>query len=296
MDAVPISFREDMPMPPANPYIPSVRARRLARILKESREKTAPKLGQGTVAARLGWSQGKVSHIESGRNKPDVYDVELLLDIYEVASPESDAILALAREVERRGWWTDYKDILDGPYVALEDEASEICHWAPLVIPGLFQTHDYAREIINTGEHESPEAIERRLKARANRQTLVTRENAPRLRVVIDEAVLERPIGGVDVMRDQLYRLRSEARRPNVEIQVLPKAVGSHAGLDGSLIVLRFPDPADLDVAYSEGFHGAVYLESQRKVRSCSVAFERLCAAALDVEASAALIDVAAKR
>jgi transcriptional regulator with XRE-family HTH domain len=280
-------------MPPA--YIPSVRARRLARSLREYRE--AAGLTMAATAASFGWSTAKVGHIESCRNKASVEDVALMLGLYGVSSPASAELLALASEAERRNWWTDYVDLIDGPYIPLEDAASEIDGWAPQVIPGLLQTQDYAREIFTAAAPDHVDEVERWLKVRMLRQTLLTRaQDPPRVRVVLDEAVLERPIGGADVMRDQLYRLAADARRPNVTIQILPKAIGTHAGLEGGLIVLRFAEPADPDVGYHEGFHGATYLERPQQVARCNVAMERLRQDALTPQESAALIDAAAKR
>lgn len=285
------------PMSPVKPpsYIPSVRARRLARSLREVRERTG--MTVAAAAARLGWSQGKMSHIELGRNKPSCEDVELMLDLYGVTSPDRDEMLTWAREAEHRGWWTDYIDVLNGPYIALEDAASRICEWAPHVIPGLLQTPEYAREIIRSGRPDDEEDLHRRLRARANRQLLLTREKEPpHLHAVIDEAVLRRPIGSAEIMRDQLYKLRAEAGRPNVTIQVLPFDAGTHSGLNGPLIVLEFAEVADPDVAYVEGFHGAVYLESPPRVDRCNVAFRNLCSVALDEAESAALISAAARK
>lgn len=281
-------------MPPAKPpvYIASVRAKRLARSLREHREQAG--ITHTKAAAHLGWSQGKVSHIERCRNKPSQDDVARMLELYGVPSPEREALIALAGEAERHGWWTEYVGVFNGPYVALEDEASEICDWAPKVVPGLLQTQDYAREVISAGMLNGDDDIERRLQARMARQTILGRPNPPRLHVVLDEHVLERPLGGVNVLRDQLYKLRAEVSRPNVTLQVLPKSVGTHPGLDGAFIVLRFAE--DPDVGYVEGFHGAVYLESPPKVANCNVAFERLCRAALDPQESAALIGAAAKQ
>lgn len=283
-----------MPMPPAKSYIPSVRARRLARLLREHRERVPH--SQATAAASLGWSPAKVGHIESCRNKASYDDVELMVGLYGVSSPDLEVILALAREVDRRNWWDDITEGLSGPYVALEDAAETILEWAPLAIPGLLQTQDYARAMLKAGP-STPEELERRLRARMLRQTVLTRpDDPPHLRVVLDEGVLAREVGGPAVMRAQLARLAVEARRENVEIQILPRSVGAHPGLDGSLIILQFFDPADPDVGYVEGFHGAAFLESPVKVGECNVAFGRLRQLALTVDASVALIDAAAKR
>jgi transcriptional regulator with XRE-family HTH domain len=279
-------------MPPA--YIPSVRARRLARSLREAREAAGYRVT--AAAASLGWSQPKLSHIEKGRTKPTVGDVERMLDLYGVTTPDRDALVALAAEADRRGWWTDYLDVLHGPYVVLEDAAAHILDWAPQVVPGLLQTPEYAREVMMLAHGHDSNGVERRVRARVQRQMLLTRPHPPRFHVILDESVLMRPIGGRQVMRDQLYRLLSDADRGNVTVQILPLTAGGHPGLDGTFIVLRFAEPDDPDVAYVEGVHGAVYLESAQAVAQCSVRFEGLRAQALSPEESAEVIRSAAKQ
>ncbi|MFB4318308.1 helix-turn-helix domain-containing protein [Actinomadura sp. 21ATH] len=285
-------------MSPANKapaYAPSVRARRLARSLKEARLQAS--LTATQAAARLGWSQPKISHIENGRTKPGAADVEVMLHLYGVTSPQRDALLTLAREAERRGWWTDYTDVFTGSYVALEDEASLIREWQHQLVPGLLQTQDYAREVISAGRPDIGEdEVRRRVMARMARQTLLRREpNAPELHVVLDEAVLQRPIGGVELMRAQLRHLAEESRRPNVTTQILPRSVGTHAGLEGLFILLRFSGTDDPDVAYTEGIYGDVYLESSSQITRCNVAFEALCRSALTPDESLAMIKAAAE-
>ncbi|PRX07463.1 UNVERIFIED_ORG: hypothetical protein CLV66_10140 [Actinomadura viridilutea] len=219
-----------------------------------------------------------------------------MLTLYGITSPERDALLTLTREAERRGWWTNYADVFTGSYVALEDEASLIREWEPQIVPGLLQTQDYAREVIRAGRpHVDEHELRRRVMARMARQTLLRREpEPPHLHAVLDEAILRRPIGGWDLMKDQLRHLSKEARRPNVTLQVLPFAVGAHAGLEGLFIVLSFPEESDPDVVYTEGIYGDVYLESPEEIKRCTLAFEELCEMALSPEESVALIDAAA--
>ncbi|WP_460363907.1 helix-turn-helix domain-containing protein [Actinocorallia lasiicapitis] len=268
-----------------------MRARRLARMLRDQRE--AIGMHQSAVAAHFGWSTAKVGHIESARNKVSARDVALLLEVYGVTSPEREQVLALAREADQRNWWTDFRGVLTGPYVALEDAASSICEWAPLVIPGLLQTVDYARAAMTAGAlgTQIPD-LEQRLRARMARQTVLTRaQDPPRLHVVIDGAALTRTVAGPEVMRGQLRHLLNEAARPNITIQVIPVDGETHPGLDGQFIVMRFPDDLHPDVGYVEGFMGGTYLESPQAVGRCTVAFELLAKAALPPDDSVVLLE-----
>ena len=126
-------------------------------------------------------------------------------------------------------------------------------------------------------------------------EPLLDRESAPRLRVIFDQAVLLRPIGGRDVMRAQLESLVEAVNRPTVTVQVLPFAQGGHAGLDGRFTILSYPDPADPDIAYVEGTMGDVYLESSEAIAKHRDRFDRIEAAALSPEESAHLIAEAAR-
>ncbi|WP_030171149.1 helix-turn-helix domain-containing protein [Spirillospora albida] len=275
-------------------YRPTVRGRRLARELRKLREEQGLTLQE--VADRLDWSRATVSRLETSQTRPRPGDIADLLDLYGVPSPDRDALITLARQAGQRGWWTAYQDVFAGSYVALEDEASHIRTWDPQLIHGLLQTEPYARAVITAGRLlPAQEDIERRIAARKIRQTLLDREKAPLLHVVFDEAVLHRPIGGREVMREQLAALTTTAARPSVIIQVLPYAAAAHAGLDGRFTILSYPDPADPDIAYVEGTMGDVYLESAGEIAKHRDRFDRIEAAALSPEDSAHLIAEAAR-
>ncbi|HEY7484623.1 MAG TPA: helix-turn-helix transcriptional regulator [Streptosporangiaceae bacterium] len=270
-----------------------MRGRRLARELRRLREDQ--KLTLQEVADRLGWSRATVSRLETGQTRPRHGDVADLLDLYGVPSPERDALITLARETRQRGWWTAYVDVFTGSYVALEDGASQIRNWDTHLIHGLVQTESYSRAVISAGRMIADESeIDRRVAARKVRQGLLDRSDAPRLHMVIDEGVLRRPVGGADVMAEQLRALVAAAERPNVTIQVLPYEIGAHAGLDGRFTVLSYPDPADPDIAYVEGTMGNVYLESAEEIGQHIERFRRITTAALPPKESVQLIaDVA---
>jgi transcriptional regulator with XRE-family HTH domain len=289
-------------MPPANHsssstsnYVPSMRARRLIQALKDARKEAG--LSAQQAAQRLGWTRSKLAHIEAGNTKPDAESVVTpLLELYGVASPERDALIRLARDTDRRGWWNEYRDIFADSLWAMEDEASRIREWQSQVIPGLLQIQDYAHAIIAAVPGLSQDEVRRRTQARMNRQAAFRerlRQGAVSLHSIIDEPLLHRPIGGADVRAAQLDRLIAEAERPGITIQVLPYQTGAHAGVEGSFLLLNFPEPDDPPAAYTEGVYGDVCLEAPADIRRCTVTFESLIETALDPQESAALIAAA---
>ncbi|MEV6984175.1 helix-turn-helix transcriptional regulator [Sphaerisporangium sp. NPDC051017] len=275
-------------------YRPTVRARRLARELRRLREQQGLTLQE--VADGLGWSRAKVSRVETAQIRPHHGDVADLLALYGATSPERDSLVALAREIRKRGWWTAYLDVFSGSYVALEDEASQMRAWDPQLIHGLLQTADYARAVIRAGRMIADASeVDRRVAARLARQTLLSRDGAPELHMVVDEAVIRRSVGGRDVMRAQLAALQDHAARPNITVQIVPYAVGEHPGLDGCFTLLSYPDPADPDIAYIEGTMGDVYMESAEDVAAHKLRFERISAVAMSPEDSIKLINKVAQ-
>ena len=218
-----------------------------------------------------------------------------MLDLYDADSNDREALLKLARDAKGRGWWEGWKGVFRGSYVAFEDGAAVIRTWEVQLIPGLLQTDSYARSVIQAGlpGYDSSD-IDKRVQARMARKTLLSRNDAPRFEAIVDEAALRRPIGGREVMREQLHALLVSGHRPNVSIRVLPFAAGTHAGLDGSFTQLEFapPDPA---ISFSEDLTGERYIEDADGNRRIRLRYDLISENALSEEASAALIEEIAK-
>ena len=273
---------------------PTVRGRRLMRELKRLRE--ASGLSPDEVAQRLDFSKSKLYRIENGRSRVDADDLEDMLDLYDVRSPERDALVALGRDSRRRGWWTTYKDVFTGSYVGLESEAASVQVMSHLV-PGIFQTPDYARAVIaTTAPWFNAGETERRVAARtARQQAILGRGNPPEIHVVLDEAALHRTVGGAAVMTEQLAALAKAGTQPGTIIQVLPFTAGAHAALEGDFVILDFPDPEDPPVAYAEGLFGDVYLESKEELDRYHLVWSYLLAKAVSPAESATMINELAK-
>ena len=221
-------------------HIPTVRQRRLAQALRELRHEAG--LTQDAVAARMGWHTSKLFRLENARSpRVDWLDVRELMDMYGVPSPHREALIQLARDARMMGWWTPYRDVFTGSYVALEDEASAMRLYYPELIPGLLQTEHYARAVIRAvrpGYDE--ESVERRVAARLARQkALLDRAASPELRCVLNEAVLRRQVGDQHVMGTQLRALadaaiqRRGARRAGGRLRAdrVPQNAGSRCRL-----------------------------------------------------------------
>ena len=158
--------------------------------------------------------------------------------------------------------------------------AVSIREYAAHVVPGLLQTPDYAHAVLSldpllTGE----EQLEERIAARLGRQQRLHSPDRPELWVVLDEAVLRRPVGGPVVMRKQMARLLEAAEEPHITVQVLPFDQGGHGVMGGSLTVLTSPDESE--VAYTEGAHYGQLIEENDDVKRFALSYDRLRAASL---------------
>jgi transcriptional regulator with XRE-family HTH domain len=268
---------------PAAPS-PTARARRLRYELRRLREEAG--LTHSEVAHRLEWSSSKLSRIETGQSRVNTGDVADLLGVYGVTDEASrEALIQLAREARRRGWWTRYTDVLgSGTYIGLEAEASSVRTFESQFVPGLLQTEDYARAVISGGQvRPDPEAVERRVAARMARKELFTRPEPPELWAVLDESVILRPVGGRAVMRDQLRHLIEVSTRPNatVTLQILPLSAGAHPGMSGPFVILGFQNPKDPPLVHLETATDGLYLEEPPDIERYTLRFSHLVARAL---------------
>lgn len=275
---------------------PTLRAQWLGQQLYEAR--TAAKLRMVDAAEYLLRDQGSISRWESGSVPPKPADVMALLNLYGVDDlAQRDALERLSRDTWRKGWWDGFSgqiadDFID--YAWLEDRAISIRMFSALVIPGLLQTRAYAKAVIRVFDADATEAqIERGLQFRVSRQELLARDDTPRLQVILDEALLRRPVGGAKAMRAQLDHLSELSRRKAVELRVLPFSAGAHAGQQGAFQIFEQPDPF-AEVAYAETLAGSNYVESD-KVDRFIRAYAQIHQASLSLEKSAALLRSAAK-
>ncbi|WP_204000470.1 helix-turn-helix domain-containing protein [Micromonospora lutea] len=230
------------------------------------------------AAERLDRARATLHRIENGAEhvRYRQADVQQMLDLYGASAEDSEVLLAMtAATRENKNWWHDY--IGSGLprwfqlYIGLEDAASNIRQYEAELVPGLFQTRAYTEQLlklpngaINAGDDEEQQ---RAIQLRIERQALLTRFSAPRLSVIINEAVVRRPVGNAKIMAEQLHQVLKAAELPNVTVRVLEFSAGLHAGMTaGSFSILDFPRDSkgreiEPPVAYLEAATGAIYLD-----------------------------------
>jgi transcriptional regulator with XRE-family HTH domain len=270
---------------------PTIRRRRLGVELRRHREAAGVTID--VVADRLGCSSSKVSRIETGQTGATPRDVQNILDIYGVDPAVREELVQIAREARQKGWWHPYSTVLSGAYVGLEAAARSIRTYEQQVVPGLLQSEEYAIAMIRAARSGDTEAeIAQRVRVRMQRQSLLIQDDPIDLRVVLDEAVVSRPVGGDAVMRDQLARLVDATRLPNVTLQILPFAAGAHAGMDGTFAILEFEEDVDADVVFAENATGGLFLEKAGELAKYVTIFNTIQATALSPEESTEMIEM----
>ncbi|MFJ8667252.1 helix-turn-helix transcriptional regulator [Streptomyces sp. NPDC093600] len=256
----------------------------LGKRLQDLRERAGLKREESAKILRV--APATIRRMETAEVALKIPYVQLLLKAYGITDSEAEGFIALAEEANLPGWWQRFHDVLPGwfsMYVSLEGAASLIRAYEPQFVPGLLQTEGYARAILRGGAvgGGSAEETERHVALRMERQSLLTRDDAPKFWVIMDETVFRRPVGdGPRVMRDQLDRLLEVSELPNVTLQIAEFASGHHPGTYGPFVLFRFAMPELPDMVYSEYLTGAVYLDARPEVASHLEVMDRMAAQA----------------
>jgi transcriptional regulator with XRE-family HTH domain len=282
----------------------TVPRRQLGRYLRELRNKA--RLTVKAAAETLEWSEAKIWRIETGQTSLRSHDVETMCRVYGAGSDLAGALMALAKETKAKGWWHSYGDVIPtwlDVYISLEEAATALSVYQSELVPGLLQTDDYARTLISTDNPGVDEQeIERRVQLRIERQALLTRvTDPPGVGVVLNEAVVRRPVGSQKIMADQLAHLLDIGELPNLAVRVMPFASGMHYGImSGLFVMLEFPIngmgmPTEPTTIYIEGHVGALYLDKPHEVERYEQAFNHIQKASLSEAASKKIIADAVK-
>lgn len=271
---------------------PTVRSRRLGTALRQYRQ--AAKFDQPQAAELIATSQARISRIESGHATPRVIEVRLLLDAYGIRDQEvRDKLEDLAKHSKKRGWWLEHAEHLRPDYVdhiALEDDATYIREWQPVMMPGLLQTPAYAQASIESGpNYIDPERVAQLVTVRSGRQAKID-DGGASYTVILWEAVIAHPLVGVEIHQEQLAAILEVGKRKNVTVQVLPFSAGGLAGAIPAFSSFSFDEEPTVEAVTLENLRGTSVLEGPGDLAAYANAYDLLRSSALTPDASSKLI------
>lgn len=260
------------------------RARFLGAELRDAR--TTAKISVRELARRLGIGHAKVSLWENGKKIPKTEDVASYLTVIGVTGDERDRLLEMARLAEQPNWLLAGVPGINaelGALMEFEKTAHAVTVWAPLLVPGLLQTGDYARAIMGT----NPSA-DTRVAMRLGRRDILTRRHPVQFTAIIGEAVLRDAITEPEITIAQLDHLKQTAELPNVSVLVMPSRAGYHPGLAGPFVLLEFLKAKP--IVHVEHHRASAFVFDDDDVTAFIAVVERLRGLAMKPDESAGFI------
>jgi len=236
---------------------PVVDKQLLAKGLRRLREERG--LTQQEVATELGWSREKVGRIETAATSVNPSDVKSLLAQYGVNDNDMISEFEKRAVSAQRPGWNEFKGLLPDrylTYLGFEEVANTMRQYHLSLIPGLLQTRRYLHEILTHVSEISPRDVRRLTDARLRRQQLLTADQRPLFKIIMDEAVLRRSVGDSEIMHEQLRRLQEINQLNGVNLMLLPFRAGPHPGLNGPFNLLTFEDAPYDNLLYMETIEG----------------------------------------
>ncbi|MFF5262441.1 helix-turn-helix domain-containing protein [Actinomadura viridis] len=271
---------------------PSVRMRRLGAQLRRLREERGLDLDEAADFLKI--SGSALSRMENAQVMTRRHEVEYILMKYGVEDEQLCAsLLGLAAAGRSRDWIQRRKGPSPGEgageFVRLEQDSSTIREYHPVAIPGLLQTPEYARAVMESPPTGQTPDLAARVDLRMARKEVLTRPAPAIFIAVIGEAALRQNIGGAQVLQGQLSYLHSVSEQPNIRLQVLPFSAAGNPGHDGGFILLDVA-VGGFTVVFLDGLRRAFFLEEDEDVDAYRTVFQALCDTALPVAESREII------
>ncbi|WP_433272937.1 helix-turn-helix domain-containing protein [Actinosynnema sp. CS-041913] len=274
----------------------TVERMQLGLVLVELRSRAGASQQEAGAAVRK--SPTRISQIEHGKGALKHDDLVRLLELYGAAESERDAVLALAKQARRRAPRRAYTDVLPDAFHRLADlqaSASAIRHYASGVFPGLLQSPEYVRAVIEACDgywwDESSGQVDTRIAFRLEQQRRVfAAVEAKSLAFVFTEDALHNVVGGAAVMRGQvLHVLQLVERHPAISVQILRSGTVGNPALGGDLTVLDFVNAPR--IGYAPTLYGpTTYYDQPADTGPMARVFERARELALRPAESKALL------
>ncbi|MER7077617.1 helix-turn-helix domain-containing protein [Saccharopolyspora kobensis] len=278
------------------PATPTRRKKRLGQLLARLRSDADKTLGDASRLLRV--SEPTISRYETGHVRPGWAALQALLALYKASDEERGEAAALWDDAGERA--TQVVTPTGSPkafraFLRAEAEADTARTLEPHVVPGLLQTHAYARAVNESGQQFHTASPARYVSARLSRQSRLVQPSPLRFHALIDEAVIRRTVGGPEVMIEQLTHLNDCCARENVTVQVLPFSLGAYGTMSGGFTIISYTDPDDPPAVYLDYVAGGAWVENANDVQHFAEMFSEIATSALSTDESADLIRDQAK-
>lgn len=247
------------------------------------------------AADHLRTKRPTVSRYETGEVLPVWSTVHMLLTYYDVTSGDLTLAARLyddAKDEPRSVRLTAGASKAFRKLVNAEREAVRERELAPIVFPGLLQTKSYAQALIGAGSplHNPDMRPESAVATRMERKKPLEGADPMTLHAIVDEAVVHRQIGGPGVMRGQLEYLIGLADRPNITLQVIPFAAGGYGTMNGSFVLVDYPEPEALPGVYLEYPAGGAWIDDADDVKRFVATFDEATSLAMSPDETTNLL------
>ncbi|MER6409704.1 helix-turn-helix domain-containing protein [Streptomyces humidus] len=251
-------------------------------VLKALREET--RLTQEQFAPLVRYSVAYVAKIEQGKRFPPR---DLLERSEEALGAVAGRVLraaakSLTRKAGLASWFLQWAGI--------EEEAISLYTYECRAIPGLLQPEPYIRAIFDRRlPPVTEEQLDREVTARLDRQQIITQRPNTAFSFVVEQAVLERGLGGNEVTKAVIDHLLAVGRLRNVEIQLMPLRQEDHCGVDGHMYLAETPDHRWL--GYTEGQRSSNLISALDDVSVLLQRYGKLRSQAHDCRATVSLLE-----
>lgn len=263
------------------------KARALGAELRELRE--GHQVSQRNLSQRVAISNASLSRYETGERVPAPEDVASIVTALGDGGSMRDHLVEMARDAAQPNWLSSGASGIHRELTTLiefERTATRIVEVSPMIVPGLLQTADYARTIMSG---ISAAELETHVTMRVGRRDVLTRRRAADFEAFVAEHVLRTPIGGTEVMADQLHHMTQMAMLPNVTIRVVPSYMQQwHLALEGAFIFFEFSKAEP--IVNLEHYRSSAYLHDSEDVGDYSTAITNLREIAMSPTDSVGLI------
>ncbi|MER5403334.1 helix-turn-helix transcriptional regulator [Streptomyces sp. NPDC002769] len=229
----------------------------------------------------VGYGEDMVYKIEGGKRIPQPE----FLDRADEVLAAGGLLSAMKEDVAKVRYPKKVRDL-----AKMEGQAVEIGVYECNLVPGLLQTPEHARALIEAAQPPySPDNVDRMVAARLARRSVFERDPSPSIHFVLEEAPLHRQVGGTMVWRQQLERLLELGRLNGVTLQVMPTNTDPHPGLDGRIELLKFPDGTA--TGRSDGAFNGRPITDPKQLRILELRYGTIRAQALPPRESLVLIE-----